>query len=194
MMNLYGRENLTQGIVLKSSPIKQKTIDQIINEKEKIDKDVVIVLDQVTDPHNIGSIMRSCSLFNCKTIIVSKDNAPDITPALAKIASGALELVDYIKVVNLNRTLQTLKKIGFWIYGLDSNKQFNNEQINLPKKCILVFGSEGKGIRSLTKKNCDNIISLPTNQNNEFGIDSLNVSNTCAIVLYEYFKKFNNNK
>ena len=81
------------------------------------------MLDQVTDPNNIGSIMRSCALFNCNSIIVSNDNAPDITATMAKAASGALEKVNYISVVNLSRAIIQFKKNNYWIYGLDSNEK-----------------------------------------------------------------------
>ena len=135
--------------------------------------------------------MRSCALFNCKTIIVSKDNAPNITPTISKSSSGAIEVINYVKVVNLKRSLQKLKKIGYWIYGLDNNVKSISEPLDLPKKCVLVFGSEGKGIRELIKKECDFIISLDSKPNKAFQIDSLNVSNACAITLYEHFKKHN---
>ena len=149
---------------------------------------LVIILDQVTDPNNIGSIMRSCLLFNCQTIIVSKDNAPDITANMAKAASGALESVNYISVVNISRTIIELKKNNYWIYGFDSNEEKKSENLKLPKKCVLVFGSEGKGLRHLTKKECDALVSIPMQKNNNYNIDSLNVSNACSIALYEHFK------
>ena len=150
------------------------------------------MLDQVTDPNNIGSIMRSCALFNCKSIIVSNDNAPNVTGTMAKAASGALETVNYISVVNLSRAMIQFKKNDYWIYGFDSNK-INNQNINLnlPKKCVLVFGSEGKGLRNLTKKECDELISIPIKKNEKHNIDSLNVANACSIAPYEHFK--NNN-
>ena len=103
--------------------------------------------------------MRSCALFNCNSIIVSNDNAPDINTAnMAKAASGALEVVNYISVVNLSRSLIQFKKNNYWIYGFDSNEKINSQNnLDLPKKCVLVFGSEGKGLRHLTKKECDQI-------------------------------------
>ena len=149
------------------------------------------MLDQVTDPNNIGSIMRSCILFNCKSVIVSKDNAPDITPSIAKAASGALEVVNYVKVTNLSNAIRKFKKNNFWVYGLDINNNNLDSNFDIPKKCLLVLGAEGKGLRKLTKKECDRIISIPMNPNLIFQIDSLNISNACAIALYEHFKKNN---
>ena len=92
---------------------------------------------------------------------------------------------------NLKRSLQYLKKLGYWIYGLDNNSNQNNTQIDFPKKCVLVLGSEGRGIREINKKECDNLFALPSQPNKSYGIDSLNVSTACAIALYEHFKKYN---
>ena len=114
--------------------------------------------------------MRSCALFNCRGIIVSKDNAPDLTPSLFKAASGAAELVNYFKVTNIKRSLSELKKFGYWIYGFDSSKGASTN-LNYTKKSILVFGSEGKGIRELVKKQCDEILKLNIKSNLEFQID-----------------------
>ena len=191
MSNLFGSENVTQGIVLKSSPLPIKSFEKIFMDSQSNETSIIVVLDQITDPNNIGSIMRSCALFQCKSVILPKDHAPDITPALSKAASGAVEIVNYVKVVNLKRSLQQLKKLGYWIYGLDNNSNQNNTQIDFPKKCVLVVGSEGKGIRAINKKECDNLISLPSQPNKSYAIDSLNVSSACAIALYEHFKKYN---
>ena len=110
MNKMFGTEINHQGIVLKTSKIEQPSLQNIISNSKNKKSDVIIVLDQVTDPINIGSIMRSCALFNCDTIIVSKDNAPDITGNMAKAASGALEVTNYISVVNLSRAMKQLKK------------------------------------------------------------------------------------
>ena len=132
--------------------------------------------------------MRSCALFNCKGIIVAKDNAPDMTPSLYKAASGAAEIVHYFRVTNLKRSISELKKNGYWAYGFDSSNSRNSKNINFAKKSILVFGSEGKGMRDLVKKECDEIIKLKMQQNSHYRIDSLNVSNAATIALYEFFK------
>ena len=190
MSKLFGNESVTQGIVLKSSPLPIINFEKICIDSQSKETSIIVVLDQVTDPNNIGSIMRSCALFQCKSIILPKDHAPDITPALSKAASGAVEMVNYVKVVNLKRSLQYLKKLGYWIYGLDNNANQKNKQIDLPKKCVLVVGSEGKGIREINKKECDNLIALPSQPNKSYAIDSLNVSSACAIALYEHFKKY----
>ncbi|MDC1296484.1 23S rRNA (guanosine(2251)-2'-O)-methyltransferase RlmB [Alphaproteobacteria bacterium] len=188
MFKMFGSDLNHQGIVLRTSKLEQPKLEDIILEFKENASDIIIMLDQVTDPSNIGSIMRSSALFNCHSIIVSKDNAPDITATMAKTASGALEKVNYISVVNLSRAILELKKNNYWIYGFDSNKNMDNtKRLNLPKKCVIVFGSEGKGLRKLTKKECDEIISIPMKLNKEFNIESLNVANACSIALYEHF-------
>ena len=193
MFKIFGNEATHQGIVLITSKLFQPNLEEFINDSQKNKSDVVVMLDQVTDPNNIGSIMRSCALFNCKSIVVSNDNSPEVTATIAKAASGALETVNYISVVNLSRAMIKFKKNDYWIYGFDSNIEKNqNNNLDLPKKCVLVFGSEGKGLRNLTKKECDALVSIPIQSNKEYNIDSLNVSNACSIVLYEHFKKIKN--
>ena len=191
MFKMFGNDSVHQGIVLRTSKLLQPKLEEILLKTKELKSDIIIMLDQVTDPNNIGSIMRSCALFNCKSIIVSNDNAPDINANMAKAASGALEKVNYISVVNLSRAIIQLKKNNYWIYGLDSNKKFDGEKLEIPSKCVLIFGSEGKGLRNLTKKECDGIISIPMKVSKEYNIDSLNVSNACSIALYEHFKNFN---
>ena len=186
--NLYGGEKSTQGIVLKTNDFERPSLQQFVKNENVNDKSVLLALDQITDPQNIGSIMRSCALFNCKGIILAKDNAPDLTPSLYKAASGAAEIVNYFRVTNLKRSISELKKYGYWAYGFDSSEDRKSSNINFTKKSILVFGSEGKGMRDLVKKECDEIIKINMHQNKHYQIDSLNVSNAATIALYEFFK------
>ena len=185
---LYGGEKSIQGIVLKTNDFERPSLQQFMKNENVDDRSVLLALDQITDPQNIGSIMRSCALFNCKGIIVAKDNAPDLTPSSYKAASGAAEIVNYFRVTNLKRSISELKKYGYWTYGFDSSGNYNSPNINFSKKSILVFGSEGKGMRELVKKECDEIIKLKIKQNKHYQIDSLNVSNAATIGLYEFFK------
>ena len=185
---IYGGEKASQGIVLKTNDFERPNLQQFVKNDNENDKSVLLALDQITDPQNIGSIMRSCALFNCKGIIVAKDNAPDLTPSLYKAASGAAEIVNYFRVTNLKRSISELKKYGYWVYGFDSSDSKNSGKINFAKKSILVFGSEGKGMRDLVKKECDEIVKLKMQQNSHYQIDSLNVSNAASIALYEFFR------
>ena len=186
--NLYGGEKSTQGIVLKTNDFERPSLQQFVKNENVNDKSVLLALDQITDPQNIGSIMRSCALFNCKGILLAKDNAPDLTPSLYKAASGAAEVVNYFRVTNLKRSISELKKYGYWAYGFDSTEDSKSSNINFTKKSVLVFGSEGKGMRDLVKKECDEIIKINMQQNKHYQIDSLNVSNAATIALYEFFK------
>ncbi len=183
---LHGNDNTHQGIILETSKIVQPSLEEIIKNSNK-KKEIIVMLDHVCDPNNIGSIMRSCALFNCRSIILTKDNSPNITPAIAKAASGALEIVNYVQVTNISRTIETLKKNKFWAIGLDNNENKFHSKFKIPKKCLLILGSEGVGLRDLTKKNCDEIQTIPIVSNSKFGIESLNVSNACTVALYEHF-------
>lgn len=188
MFKMFGNDSTHQGIVLRTSKLKQPKIEDIIKKTKNIKSDVIVILDQVTDPNNIGAILRSCALFNCNSVVVANDNAPDATATMAKAASGALEIVNYISVVNISRAIIEFKKNDYWVYGFDSGKKNEkNNNLDLPKKCVLVFGSEGKGLRNLTKKECDMLVSIKTKSTND-NLDSLNVSNACSIALYEHFK------
>ena len=191
MTKLFGSEKVNQGIVLKSSPLPVKQFNEIFKIEKLNEISVVVVLDNITDPYNIGSIMRSCSLFKCNTIILPKNNAPNITPTLSKASSGAIEIVNFVKVTNMKRSLQELKKLGYWIYGLDSGAESNFKINDLSKKSVLVFGSEGKGMRDIIKKECDMLVAIHSAPNETYKIDSLNVSNACAITLYQHFIKYN---
>ena len=109
-----------------------------------------------------------------------------MTPSLYKSASGAAEIVNYIRVTNIRRAISFLKKNNYWIYGFDSSKN-KNSKLNFSQKSVLVFGSEGKGIRELVKKECDEIIQIKMKNNLKFEIDSLNVSNATSIALYQFY-------
>ena len=118
--------------------------------------------------------MRSCALFDCAGIIVGKDNSPELTSSLYKSASGAAEIVNYIRVTNIRRAISFLKKNNYWIYGFDSSKN-KNSKLNFSQKSVLV------------KKECDEIIQINMNNNLKFEIDSLNVSNATSIALYQFY-------
>ena len=184
---LYGSENSTQGVVLVAEELLRPSLEEFLQIENKKTKSVILVLDQITDPQNIGSIMRSCALFDCKGIVVSKDNSPELTPSLLKAASGAAELVNYFKVTNIRRTLLDFKKNGYWIYGFDSSINSKSD-LNFEKKSVLVFGSEGSGIRDLIKKECDIFVKLKMQDVSQFQIESLNVSNATSIALHEFYK------
>ena len=140
------------------------------------------MLDQVTDPHNIGAILRSAAAFEAAAVILPDANAPEESGTLAKSACGGLEIVPLIRVPNLVRAIETLKKVGFWVIGLDGSAKKTMAQDKLPAKTVFILGSEGDGLRRLTAENCDYMLKLPISDK----MESLNVSNAAAIALYEF--------
>ena len=144
------KNNVHQGILLKCKSLKQISLEEI-NKNEKN----IVILDSLNDSQNVGSVLRTSYLFGIKTIIYNKDNSFKINPFLMKSASGAFEKINFIEVINLNRTVDKLKKMGYWIVGFDVKAKNNISEVPKDLKKVLIFGSEGKGIRSLILKNCD---------------------------------------
>lgn len=171
-----------QGIVVYADSLPVKAISDIGNEE-----DLVIILDSLNDPQNVGSIIRTAYAFGVETIIYSKHNSFEITPFLIKSASGAFENVKLIEVTNLNKTIDFLKKNNFWIVGLDSKSKIEVSSVPKDLKKAVVFGSENKGIKKLILDNCDFKVKVKIKKDKL--IDSLNVSNAAAITLFEFRKK-----
>lgn len=172
---LLPEDAVHQGMALQVKPLPETTIESVLS------RNPLVVLDQVTDPHNVGAILRSAAAFNAGAVIVTKDHAPEESGTLAKSASGALEVVPLIRVTNLSRTLETLKQHGYWCLGLDGYADTLLHKIDTSSKTVLVMGAEGKGLRRLTRDNCDILAKLPISRD----IESLNVSNAAAIALYQ---------
>ena len=180
--SLVGQNAVHQGIVAKCEPLRSYMIEDLICDTKKLEKALVVILDQVSDPHNVGAILRSAAAFGAMAVIVPDANAPEETGTLAKSASGALEVIPLIRVANLSRAMEMLKKADFWCVGMDGYAKKEMGEDRLPQKCALVMGSEGEGMRRLTAENCDYMVKLPIART----VESLNVSNACAIALYEW--------
>lgn len=171
-----------QGVAIQVTPLPPVMIDDL--EEESSPNQCVVVLDQVSDPHNVGAILRSAAVFGAKAVILTDRNAPSESGVLAKSASGALEIVPLIRVTNLAHAIKDLKDVGFWCVGFAETGTQTLDQIDLKGKIALVMGAEGDGMRRLTKDLCDFTVSLPTASS----FSALNVSNAAAIALYETFR------
>lgn len=145
--------------------------------------DMIVLLDQVSDPHNVGAILRSAASFGARAVVMQERNAPPETGTMAKSASGALEIVPIVRVANLARALDTLADQGYWRVGLDAGAGQNLSEADAGERVVLVLGAEGKGLRRLTAQKCDILCKLPMAEN--AGVSSLNVSNAAAVALYE---------
>jgi 23S rRNA (guanosine2251-2'-O)-methyltransferase len=149
------------------------------------DTNLLVLLDQVTDPHNVGAIVRSANAFGAGAVITTSKNAATDSPIIAKASSGAIEDTPLIEVTNLSKAIELLQKEGFWTIGLDGYADQELAQVDLKGKIAIVMGSEGSGMRDLVKKNCDILAKLPM----VGSVESLNVSTACAVSLYEYRKQ-----
>jgi 23S rRNA (guanosine2251-2'-O)-methyltransferase len=171
-----------QGIAIEASPLQQPQVEDFYKSCSNISdqQDLVLILDQITDPQNIGAILRSAAAFNAKAVFILKNNSPGETSSMVKAACGAIEITPLITVTNLVQLMKDLKEIGFWCIGLDGKAQTLLSKVDLPKKVALILGSEDEGLRRLTVQNCDILAKLPISSK----VESLNVSNAAAIAMY----------
>lgn len=169
-----------QGAALEAWPLKSRDLDEILAEAPG-GRRVVLVLDQLSDPHNVGAILRTAAAFSVTAVVVQDRNAPPQSGALAKAASGALDLVPYVEVVNIARTLDQLAEKGFWRIALAGDGEQSLAEAVPAGDVALVLGSEGSGIRRLVREHCEAAAFIPIASR----MESLNVSNAAAIALYE---------
>jgi 23S rRNA (guanosine2251-2'-O)-methyltransferase len=169
-----GADAVHQGLLVEAHPLPQPRLDSIPR------RGIVVLLDQVTDPHNVGAILRSCAAFAVTALVTTARHSPEASGVLFKAASGATELVPFVRVTNLARAMEELKSHGFHMVGLEGSAAQTIEAAKLKSPLALVMGAEGKGLRHLTRQTCDDLVRLDL----PGPIKSLNVSNACALALY----------
>ena len=167
-----------QGVVIEVEPLEDMWLGDLLADAPE--KAVLLVLDQVTDPHNVGAIMRSAAAFGAIGLVTQDRHAPPESGALAKAASGALERVPWVRVVNLARALEEIAEADFWRIGLAGEATSELKDALGPQRVALVLGAEGPGMRSNTRDHCDALARLPISD----AVESLNVSNAAAVALY----------
>lgn len=175
---LIPRDAPHQGIVAEVERLPDIWLGDIIDDAPE--GRPLVVLDQVTDPHNVGAILRSAAAFDALGIVTQDRHAPPESGALAKAASGALETVPWARVVNLSRALDEIAEAGFWRVGLTGDAEMTLAEAMGPSRIALVLGAEGEGMRQNTELHCDALARLPISKR----MESLNVSNAAAIALY----------
>jgi 23S rRNA (guanosine2251-2'-O)-methyltransferase len=167
-----------QGAALEVLPLAERSLEEYL--AGAAEKRPLVLLDQVTDPHNVGAILRTAAAFAAGAVILTRDHAPQESAALAKASSGGIEIVPLIHVTNLAQCMETLKKHGYWCAGLDAAAKQTLAQAKLGPATALVLGAEGTGLRRLTAERCDLLVRLPIAP----AMESLNVSNAAAVALY----------
>ncbi len=167
-----------QGLVIEVEPLEEIWLGDLLGDAAE--RAVLLVLDQVTDPHNVGAILRSAAAFGAVGIVTQDRHSPPESGALAKAASGALERLPWARVVNLARALEEIGEAGFWRIGLAGDAPMTLNEALGPPRIALVLGAEGPGLRLNTREHCDALARLPISAN----VESLNVSNAAAVALY----------
>lgn len=191
MSDRYKLEELTgsnkhQGVAAEYLSGETRGRDDLVALLEKIDEPpMLLILDSITDPHNLGACIRTAEGAGVHAVIVPKDGAADLTPTARKVASGAAEIVPFIKVTNLARTIDMLKQAGIWVIGTSDKARSDLYATDMTGPIALAMGAEGKGLRPLVEKSCDALVSIPMAGT----VSSLNVSVASGICLYEIVRQ-----
>ena len=186
--SLVGKDQLHQGIVIECSRLPIKNQFELLEELHSLEKSQLpnlLLLDQLSDPQNIGAIIRSAVSFGITKIIFCEHNAPKESATMARASVGTIEMADLIVVTNFSNLIEKLKKIGYWCVGLDGGSNHQISEIRNYDHIALIVGSEGSGIRDLVKKNCDILTKIIIDDK----VESLNASVATSIALYELSKK-----
>jgi 23S rRNA (guanosine2251-2'-O)-methyltransferase len=174
-----------QGVVAEITPLPPWSEDELLAALQAVRAPLLLALDGVQDPHNLGACLRTADACGALAVIVPRDRAAQLTPAVRKVAAGAAETTPVVTVTNLVRTLKLLKEAGLWIVGADAEAAKPARAVDLRGPIVLVLGAEGTGLRHLTRQNCDFLVSLPQRG----AVESLNVSVAAAMLLYEALRQ-----
>lgn len=174
-----------QGIAASIDEYKTYTVQEILSKIERGKQPLLLMLDGLEDPQNLGAILRTCDCIGVDGVIIGKHRSVGLNATVAKTSTGAIDTVKVASVTNLARTIQDLKEKGFWVVGADMDNAIDYRDIQCDVPLLLVVGSEGFGISSLVKKHCDYMVALPMVGK----VTSLNASVACGILLYEIYSK-----
>jgi 23S rRNA (guanosine2251-2'-O)-methyltransferase len=174
-----------QGVAAEITPLPPWSEDDLLTALQMQRAPLLLALDGVQDPHNLGACLRTADACGALAVIVPRDRAAQLTPAVRKVAAGAAETTPVVAVTNLVRTLKLLKEAGLWIVGADAAATAPARAVDLRGPLVLVLGAEGTGLRQLTRQNCDFLVSLPQRG----AVESLNVSVAAAMLLYEALRQ-----
>jgi 23S rRNA (guanosine2251-2'-O)-methyltransferase len=174
-----------QGVVAEVTPLAPWTEDELLAALQSAPAPLLVALDGVQDPHNLGACLRSADACGALAVIVPRDRAAQLTATVRKVAAGAAETTPVVAVTNLVRTLKLLKEAGLWVVGADAAAPKPAREVDLKGPVVLVLGAEGTGLRHLTRENCDLLVSLP----HLGAVESLNVSVAAGMLLYEVLRQ-----
>ena len=177
-------DGVHQGIAAELKPYQLVSLEEIIIKAKKKEKKIIVMLDNISDPHNLGAIMRSADVFEASGIIIPKHNSVTLNATVAKTSAGAINYVPVAAVNNLNQAIKTLKDEGYWVVSTDGSAELSYSSIKYDFPVVVVIGSEGKGVSPLVLKNSDYIVKIP-----QYGhVNSLNASVAAGILLAEVHK------
>ena len=174
-----------QGVIAMNSPIEYAELEDVLEKiKGKEENSLMIMLDGVQDPHNLGAIIRTAKCAGADAVIIPKRNTSLVTSTVEKTSAGAASLIPIVQVSNLNNAIETLKDNGFWVYGAEADGEINYTQAKYNSNTLFVMGGENQGVSKLTREKCDVMIKI--NMKGDF--NSLNVSNAESILMFEFFR------
>lgn len=181
-LDRMSRAAVHQGVVAIAAASPYQTLDEVSASAK-----MLVILDGVEDPHNLGAIVRTAHAAGADAVVIPDRRAAPVTEVVAKAAAGALAHLPVVKIGNLNQTLETLKKQGFWIYGLDERGEVTYDEVDYAERCVLVIGAEGRGLHELVAKRCDVLVRIPMSGQ----IASLNVSVATGVALFDWKRRRN---